>query len=208
MGEPKVIYELKSIVYDSQIAAAETNDILAAEDIDDMTGYAAATEAAGAVLTNAAGGGTTGLTAIAARIEHPRNVVITLVIGGLTGGNVRVLGIGMSGVPTSELFVLGAATTYTGNVAFLRVDEVHIWGVTGTLSTTDHMSIGIGAKIGLPLGSDETLHDVLKERFDHADVAVTPANISRQYGTYIPTSTLDAAKILELWFVTKRVLNW
>lgn len=208
MGEPKVIYTLRQVIYDTGIVLAELDDILAAEDIDDMTNYAEAAEADGAVLTNAGGGGTTGLTAVAARIEHPRNVVITLVVDGLTGGYVRVCGIGMNGVPTSELFTLSTTLTYTGNVPFLRVDEVHVWGVTGTLSTTDTMSIGVGAKIGLPLGSHEVLHDVVKERFNLADVAVTPANINRTYGTYTPTSTLDGAKALELWYVTKMTLDW
>jgi len=208
MSEPKVLYTLRQVVYDTNIALAELNDILAAEDIDDMTGYAAAAEGDGAVLTNAAGGGTTGLTAIAARIEHPRNVVITLVNAGLVTGNVRVCGIGMTGFPTNELFAITPVLTYTGNVPFLRIDEVHVWGVTGTLTTADTMSIGVGAKIGVPLGVNETLHDVVKERFNLADVAVTPANINRTYGTYIPTSTLDAAKVLELWYVTKRTLIW
>ena len=209
MSEPKVTYDLRQVIYDSQIALAETNDILALEDIDDMTGYAGATEALGAVLTNAAGGGTTGLTAIAARIEHPRNIVITQTVSGCTGGNIRVIGIGMQGVPTSELFTLGAVSgTLTGNVPFLRVDEVHVWGVTGTLTTADEISIGIGAKIGLPMGSDCKLFAVVKERFNVVDVAVTPANINRTYGTYIPTSTLDAGKVLEVWYTVQRTLTY
>jgi len=209
MSDPKVFYDLRQVVYDTGIVVAEANDILAAEDIDDMTNYAEAAEADGAVLKNDGTGGTTGLTAVAARIEHPRNVVITLVIDGLTAGNVRVCGIGMNGIPTNELFSLVAGTlTYTGNVPFLRVDEVHVWGVTGTLSTTDTMSIGVGAKIGLPMGSDCQLFDVVKERFNLADIAITPANINRTYGTYTPTSTLDGAKALEIWYVTKRTLTY
>ena len=209
MSEPKVSYDLRQVVYDTGIVVAEADDLLAAEDIDDMTGYAGATEAAGAVLTNAGGGGTTGLTAVAARLEHPRNVVLTQVVDGITGGNARVIGIGMDGLPTSELFALRASSgTVTGNVPFLRVDEVHIWGVTGTLSTTDTLSIGAGAKIGLPMGSDCVLHDVVKERFNLADIAITPGNIDRTYGTYTPASTLDGAKVLEIWYVVKRTLTW
>lgn len=209
MSEPKVIYDLRQVVYDAGILLAETDNLMAAEDIDDMTGYAGATEALGAVLTNAGGGGTTGLVAVAARIEHPRNIVLTQVVDGCTGGNVRVIGIGMNGVPTSEVLALLATSgTVTGNVPFLRVDEVHVWGVTGTLSTTDTLAIGLGAKIGLPMGSDCTLFDVVKERFNAVDVAVTPGNINRTYGTYTPASTLDGAKALEIWYTTKRVLNF
>ena len=209
MSEPKVQYTLRQVIYDAQIAKAETDNLMAAEDIDDMTGYASTTEASDTVLTNAGGGGTTGLVAVAGRIEHPRSIVLTQVVDGCTGGNVRIIGIGMDGQPTNELLsLLSASGTVTGNVPFLRVDEVHVWGVTGTLSTTDTLAIGMGAKIGLPRGSDETLYDVVKERFNSADIAVTTANIDRTYGTYTPTSTLDGAKVLEVWYVTKRVLTY
>lgn len=209
MGEPKVIYTLRQVVHDVEIAVAETDALMAAEDIDDMTGYAAAAEADGAVLTNAGGGGTTGLVAVAARIEHPRSIVLTQVVDGCTGGNVRIIGIGMSGLPTSELLsLLSTSGTVTGNVPFLRVDEVHVWGVTGSLSTTDTLAIGLGAKIGLPMGSNEVLHDVVKERFNKVDVAVNVAGIDWTYGTYTPASTLDGTKVLEVWYVTKTVMNW
>ena len=209
MSEPKVSYDLRQVIYDAGIIVAETNQLMAEEDIDDMTGYAGATEDVGAVLTNAGGGGTTGLVAVAARLEHPRNVVITQVYGAITGGNIRVCGIGMNGLPTSELFALGTASgTLTGNVPFLRVDEVHVWGVTGTPTTSDTFGIGTGAKIGLPMGTDCVLHDVVKERFDSADIAITPGNIDRTYGTYTPTSTLDGSKFLEIWYVVKRTLTW
>lgn len=209
MGEPKVIYTLRQVVHDVEIAVAETDALMAAEDIDDMTGYAAAAEADGAVLTNAGGGGTTGLVAVAARIEHPRSIVLTQVVDGCTGGNVRIIGIGMNGMPTSELLsLLSTSGTVTGNVPFLRVDEVHVWGVTGSLSTTDTLAIGLGAKIGLPMGSNEVLHDVVKERFNKVDVAVSVAGIDRTYGTYTPASTLDGAKVLEVWYVTKTVMDW
>jgi len=209
MSEPKVIYDLRQVVYDAGILLAETDNIMAAEDIDDMTGYASTTEASGAVLTNAGGGGTTGLVAIAARIEHPRSIVLTQVVSGCTGGNVRICGIGMNGTPTSEvLALLTTSGTVTGNVPFLRVDEVHVWGVTGTLDTSDTLAIGLGAKIGLPMGSDCVLHDVVKERFDSADILVAVAGINRTYGTYTPTSTLDGSKVLEIWYVTKRTLTY
>lgn len=209
MSEPKVKYTLRQVVYDTGITAAAAVDLLAAEDIDDMTGYAATTEAAGAVLTNAGAGGTTGLVAVATRLEHPRNIRLTQVVDGCTGGNVRIIGIGMNGLPTSEVIALRASSGSTdGNVPFLRVDEVHVWGVTGTLSTTDTLAITNGPKIGLPLGSDEELFDVVKERFNAVDIAVTTANISRTYGTYQPASTLDGLKALEIWYTTKTLANF
>lgn len=209
MIEPKVIYNLRQVVYDTGITAAAAVDLLAAEDIDDMTNYAAANEADGAVLTNAGGGGTAGLVAVATRLEHPRNIRLTQVVDGCTGGYVRLIGIGMDGMPTSELFTLRSSSgSQDGNVPFLRVDEVHVWGVTGSLSTTDTLAITNGPKIGVPLGTNESLVDIVKERFNADDIAVTTANINRTYGTYQPTSTLDGAKALELWYTTKTVINW
>jgi len=208
MGDPKYIYDLRQVVYDAQIVLAELVLIAAAQDLDDTTGYAGATEAAGGAWTTGAGG-PTGLTALAARIEHPRNVVLTQTVGGATGGYARVCGIGMNGKMVSELFTLGAVTaTLTGNVPFLTVDRIAIWGVTGTLTEADHLQAGCGAKIGLPMPEGSVLVDVVKERFNAVDVAVTPANINRTYGTYIPTSTLDGAKVLELWYSIKTPLLW
>jgi hypothetical protein len=208
IGEPKVLYDLRHDVFDSQVALAETNDLLALEDLDGMTGYAGATEALGAVLTNAGGGGTTGLTAIAARMEHARNIVLTLTGSNMTGGYVRALGIGTDGLLADELFTLTVAGTYTGKVPFICVREVHVWGITGTLDTTDEMSIGIGAKLGLLRDPGAVVCDVLKERHNQADIVVTPANINRQYGTYEPTSAPSATHIIELWYLTAKTLDW
>lgn len=200
MGEPKKIRELKQVVYDSQIVAAETVLIAAAQDFDDMTGYSGTTEPTGA--------GNVTLTAVAARIEHPRNVVLTVTGGNLTAGTAVVYGLGMNGNPTSESFTLTGNGTYTGNVPFLTVDRVVVYGCTGSLGASDHLSIGCGAKIGLPMAEEAVLVDVVKERFNQVDIAVTPANINRTYGTYTPASTLDGSKVLELWYITETLLDW
>lgn len=189
------ITTLRQVVYDTGIALAETNDIAASQDFDDVTGYAGATETDNTLT----------LTAIAARIEHPRNVVLTVVAGGgLTGGKAAVYGMGMNGQGAREEFTITGTGTFTGNVPFCTVDRISIWGCTGTLTTDDVISAGIGAKIGLPMPSDEKLLDVIKERFDLVEIAVT-GTVNRTYGTYIPASTLDASKALELWYTTKRI---
>ena len=201
MGDPKVILELKQVVYDSDIVLAETVLVAAAQDMDDCTGYAGTTEPTGT--------GNITLAAVAARIEHPRNVVVTISGGNATAGYVKVYGMGCKGVPVSELFTItSGACTLTGNVPFLTVDKANVWAVTGSLGASDHVSIGNGAKIGLPMAEDAELVDVIKERFNKADIAVTPANIDRTYGTYTPGSTLDGAKPLELWYTVKTVLKW
>lgn len=197
-NNPKELLSLRQVVYDSGIVVAEANDIAADQDFDDVTGYAGATETDNTLT----------LTAIAARIEHPRNVVLTVTFGGgMTGGYVRVYGMGCQGVKVNELFTLTAAGTYTGNVPFVTVDRASVWGCTGTLTTDDDITIGVGAKIGLPMGVDEVLVDVVKERFNGAEIAVT-GTVNREYGTYIPASTLDGSKVLEIWYTTKRLLTF
>lgn len=197
-NNPKELISLKQVVYDAGIVVAEDDDIAVEQDFDDVTGYAGATETDNTLT----------LTAIAARIEHPRNVVITATFGGgMTGGYMAVYGMGLQGVKTREEFHISAAGTYTGNVPFLTVDRISVWGCTGTLTTADVVKVGVGAKIGLPMGVDEVLVDVVKERFNAAEIAVT-GTVNRQYGTYIPASTLDGSKVLELWYTTKRLLTY
>ena len=197
-NNPKELLSLRQVVYDTGIVVAELDDIAANQDFDDVTGYAGATETDNTLT----------LAAIAARIEHPRNVVITAVFGGgMTGGYMRVYGMGCQGVKTSETFNISAAGTYTGNVPFLTVDRISVWGCTGTLTTDDDVNVGLGAKIGLPMGVDEVLVDVVKERFNLVDIAVT-GTVDRTYGTYTPASTLDGSKVLEIWYTTKRLLTF
>ena len=200
MGDPKYIYDLRQVIYDTGIVVAETDDLATAQDIDDCTGYSSSTEPAAGNVT---------LNAIAARMEHPRSIVVTLAGGNATGGYIKAYGIGMNGKMTSELFTITSGTaTLTGNVPFLTVDRIGVWAVTGSLGTSDHISVGAGAKIGLPMPEGAVLVDVIKERFNLVDIAVTPANVNRTYGTYIPTSTLDGAKALELWYSIKIPLLW
>jgi hypothetical protein len=196
MNDPKEIFDLRVVTYVNPVVA-ETNDIAAAQDFDDVTGYAGAAETDNTLT----------LAAIAARIEHPRNVVLTVTGGNLTLGYVAVYGTGVSGRKVRELFTLTGDGTYTGNVPFVTVDRASVWGCTGSLGASDHVSIGAGAKIGVPLGDDTELVDIIKEKFDNAEIAVS-GTVNRVYGTYIPASTLDGSKTLELWYTTKRTLKW
>jgi len=199
-NNPKEIIQLRQVIYDSGIVAAEADDIAASQDLDDVTGYASATETDNTLT----------LAAIAARIEHPRNVVITVTAGGgLTGGaKFAVYGTGLQGVKVREEFTyVTSAAAITGNVPFLTVDRVSVWGCKGTLTTNDVVTVGVGAKIGLPRGLDEEVVDIIKERFNGADIAPS-GTLDRQYGTYTPASTLDGLKALELWYTTKKVLTW
>lgn len=189
MNEPKILRDLRQVIYDVP-DLAELDNIAAEQDIDDVTGYAGATETDNTLT----------LQAIAARIEHPRNIVITVTAANLTAGTMTAYGTGMNGRKTSEVFTLTGSGTYTGNVPFVTIDKISVYGVTGTLDTNDVVSVGLGAKIGLPMPDGAKLVDVIKERFNGAEIAPSGGTINRTYGTYTPASTLDSAKNLELWY--------
>lgn len=198
MNEPKVIRKLRQVIYETPIVAG-TTEVAAAQDLDDVTGYTSATELSTAYIT---------LAAIATRIEWPRNLVVTISGGNATGGYLKAYGMGTNGKPTSELFTItGGTLTLTGNVPFVTVDKITLWGVTGSVGSSDHVAVGQGAKIGVPLGENETLVNVVKERFNGAEIAVS-GTINRTYGTYTPASTLDGSKALEIWYTTDQVLAW
>jgi hypothetical protein len=197
MSDPKTIFQLRWQDYGVPIAAG-TTEVVADDDVDAITGYA------GAVETD----NTLTLTAIAARMESPRNLVVTWTAGGgMTAGKCAAYGIGVTGRPIREEFTGTGTTTCTGSKAFVTVDRISIWGCTGTITGDDLIKVGVGAKVGLIMGDDEELVDIVKERSNFVDLLVvtTEARINRANRTFIPT-TLGAD--LEIWYTTKKTLTW
>lgn len=193
--------EIKQLFLTAPIAA-ETVTIYADTDIDDTSGYDGATEAAGGDLT---------LAAIGTRQVAARNVVATITDAdaSITGGYAAVYGYDANGMPARELFTFSGGTeTVTGNVAFMTVDKITLWGFTGTATAADdNIKFGAGTKFGLPMGANCTLVDVLKELHANACQTITHANINRTYGTYIPTAAPAGDHNVELWYTFKRRLR-
>jgi hypothetical protein len=204
MSESKVIIEMGRVLYTAPIAADDVT-IVADIDINDHSGYDKAAEAEGGALT---------LAAIAARVVMPRNLIVTVTDADssiASGGKCTVFGIDANGVATKEVFNIGAGTaTYTGNVAFAQVTKAVVWGFTAAEVTNveDNIKIGVGDKIGLPMGPDCVLLDVIKDLHANAGIAVVPANINRTYGTYTGTNAAGADHNIEIWYTFKRLLNW
>jgi hypothetical protein len=198
MNDPKTIFQLRWQDYGVPIAAG-TTEVKADDDVDAITGYAGATET----------DNTCTLQAIAARMESPRNLVVTWTAGGgMTGGKCAAYGIGVTGRPIREEFTNTSGTqTNTGSKAFVTVDRISIWGVTGTITGDDLIKVGVGSKVGLIMGDDEELVDIVKERSNFVDLLVvtTEARIDRANRTCIPT-TLGAD--LEIWYTTKKTITW
>jgi hypothetical protein len=199
MNDPKTMYTLRWQDYGVPIAAG-TTEVVADDDVDATTGYAGATETDNSIAA---------IQVIAARMESPRNLIVTWTAGGgMTGGKCAAYGIGVTGRPIREEFVNTSGTqTCTGSKAFVTVDRVSIWGVTGTITGDDLIKIGVGTKVGLVMGDDEELVDIVKERSNFVDLLVvtTAARINRANRTFIPT-TLGAD--LEIWYTTKKTLTW
>ena len=180
-------------------AAADTTTIYADTDIDDTTGYNGATEAAGGDLS---------LAAIATRQNVARNVVATVTDANssITGGYAAVYGYDANGIYQRELFTFtGGTQTVTGNIPFNTVDKITIWGFSGTVDNTDdNIKFGGGLKIGLPMGANCVLIDVIKESAGGSLQVVNHAGVDRTYGTYTCTSALNGTNEQEITYIFKR----
>lgn len=200
----KELFEIGHVLYTAPIAA-DTVTIVADIDINDHSGYDAAAEADGGALT---------LAAIAARVVMPRNLVVTITDADssiVSGGYVTVFGVDANGETVKEVFtVAGGTQTITGNRAFAQVTGAVVWGFTAAevTNTDDNIKIGVGNKIGLPMGKDCVLLDVIKDLHANAGIQIVPANVDRTYGTYTGTNAAAADHNIEIWYTFKRMLNW
>lgn len=180
-------------------AAADTTTIYADTDIDDTTGYNGATEAAGGDLS---------LAAIATRQNVARNVVATVTDANssITGGYAAVYGYDANGIYQREEFKFSGGTqTVIGNIPFNTVDKITIWGFTGTVANNDdNIKFGGGLKLGLPMGGNCTLIDVIKESAGGSLQVVNHAGVDRTYGTYTCTSALNGTNEQEITYIYKR----
>jgi len=180
-------------------AAADTTTIYADTDIDDTSGHLGATEAVGGNLS---------LAAIATRQNVARNVVavVTDADASITAGYAAVYGYDANGIPARELFTFtGGTQTVTGSIPFATVDKITVWGFTGTIANTDdNIKFGGGLKIGLPMGGNCVLLDVIKESAAGSLQVVNHAGIDRTYGTYTCTSALNGTNEQEITYTFKR----
>jgi len=180
-------------------AAADTTSIYADTDINDTSGHLGATEAAGGALS---------LAAIATRQNVARNVVATVTDAdnSITGGFAAVYGYDANGIPAREEFEFSGGTeTVTGNIPFTTVDKIVIWGFTGSVTDTDdNIKFGGGVKLGLPMGANCVLLDVIKESAAGNLQVVNHAGIDRTNGTYTCTSALNGTNEQEITYIFKR----
>ncbi len=193
--------EINTLILESP-AAADTTTIYADTDIDDTSGHLGATEADGGSLI---------LAAIATRQNAARNVVATVTDAdnSITGGYAAVYGYDANGVYQREEFEFSGGTeTVTGSIPFTTVDKITIWGFTGSVTDADdNIKFGGGTKLGLPMGANCTLIDVIKESAAGSLQVVNHAGVNRTYGTYICTSAPNGTDDIEITYIYKRRLR-
>jgi hypothetical protein len=200
----KEIYDCGRVIFPAaSTIAAETVTVVADVGVSTISGHAGATVDVGGALT---------LAAIATRMEMPRNVIVTITDAdsSITGGYVVVAGLNASGYPISESFTIAAGTaTYTGNQAYSEISAATVYGFSGETADDDKVKIGVGNKIGLPMGKDCVLLDVYAAHHGGAKEAVLLSGVNRTYGTYTGTSAAGAGDHeMEFWYTFKRMLNW
>lgn len=156
---------------------------------------ATAVHAAITLTSQAQAGIATGIT----NPDFPRNVTIK---GNASGnaGDVVVHGTNRDGDAISETIALNGATEVVGNKAFATVSAIDV--PAETHAGTDTVSIGAGAKLGLPykLGRDTLLNAYLNGVREGTRPTVVPSASAIESNTVALSTTLDGnAVIVDLY---------
>lgn len=125
---------------------------------------------------------------------------VTVVASGAATSVVIVIGRDYLGQPMRESLTLNGTTPVVGLKAFKYIDKVNI--PVGTASTT--IDLGWGTRFGLPYKTRAVEREYTDQALASAGTLTAPvitdpatATTGDPRGTYIPTTTPDAAKVLE-----------
>jgi len=137
---------------------------------------------------------TGGVLTIAAQPDYPRTVrgYLTDANASITNGTVTIVGVDQNGVGISDTLTFTAAGAQTTVKAFAHITSATWALVSGTVTnTSDTISLGAGASLGLPADPGAIYEKLVKATFDGGDDAGT---FSKTYGLYVPAGTMDGAK--------------
>ncbi|MFA6972955.1 MAG: hypothetical protein WC208_16350 [Gallionella sp.] len=155
----------------------------------------------GTIVASAALSGlTAGVMTVAAQPDYPRTLrgYLTDANATITNGTLTIVGTDQNGVGISDVLTFTAAGAQTSVKAFAKVVSVTWALVTGTVTTTsDTMSLGYGASLGLPAAPGALYDRLVKGEFNGADDL---GAFSKTYGLYNPAGTMDGAKAVEVTF--------
>lgn len=152
------------------------------------------------VSSVAISGLTAGALTIAAQPDYPRTIrgYLTDANATITSATVTIVGLDQNGVGISDTLTFSAAGAQTSVKAFSKVVSATWALVSGTVTaSSDTLSLGYGASLGLPAAPDAIYEKLIKAEFNGADDLGT---LSTTYGLYAPAGTLDGAKPLEVMF--------
>jgi hypothetical protein len=146
---------------------------------------------------------TLGAFTIAAQPDYPRTVrgYLTDANATITNGTVTIVGLDQNGVGISDVLTFTAAGAQTTVKAFSKIVSATWALVSGTVTgTSDTISLGAGASLGLPAAPGALYGRLIKGTFDGADDLGT---FSSTYGLYVPAGTMDGAKAVEVLYTYK-----
>jgi hypothetical protein len=154
-------------------------------------GAATSLMAATALAAGAQAGFSTGLTSPAV----PRNVTVKGNASGITG-NVVINGTNREGVAITETIALSGASEVVGNKAFATVTSVDL--PAETHAGTDTVSIGMGAKLGLPIRQayDRLINAYLAGVREATRPTVAVSSSAIESNTVTLSSTLNASAVV------------
>jgi len=125
---------------------------------------------------------------------------LTVVASGAATSNVTVIGRDYLGQPMRESFTLNGTTPVVGLKAFKYIDRV-----TAGLTAGTTINLGWGTKFGLPWKTRAVYREYVDQVVAAAGTLAAPVLTDPQTtttgdprGTYVPTTTPDAVKVLEI----------
>jgi len=188
--------------YESSQAAYElAHDTPVAASLN-ISGYAVFNKPLAAELISVFGDATMAAGALALVANHPNTPcklqVRLTCIGGITAGTVTLIGIGADGAALTQVIPLtGATRTVVTDDAYAILTSATIAALAGNVAG-DHIGIGVGSALGLPVPSSATSLSVYKATVDAVMEAVgTVDGVAR---TVAPTTAGNGTHVYEFWY--------
>lgn len=150
---------------------------------------------------------TAAATLLSAMGPYGRNVVV--VASGAATSTVTIIGRDYLGQPMRETLTLNGANQVVGLKAFKYIDRV-----TSTTTGGTTIDLGYGTRFGLPYKTRAVVREYADDVIANAGTLAAPVTTDPQTattgdprGTYIPTTTPDGSKIIEIDAVFSNEVN-
>ena len=141
--------------------------------------------------------GTTVVTTGITNPDFPRQITITGNAAGITG-TVSLVGTDINDAALSEDLTAVDNTTVTSTKAFKTITSITVPTRT---TAGDTISVGTGAKVGLPVAVPQTTLVLIKNFNGATDSGTVTAGATAALSVYAAAGTFDGAKILQLIFL-------